>query len=173
DVLSYVLYPDVFTTFANFRTEFADVSVLDTPTYFYGMRLGEEIEVEIEQGKTLFIRLASISEPRSDATRVIYFELNGQSREIIIKDKSITSQVAELPKVDKENSKHIGATMPGTVIQTLVSEGDKVEKGDYLLITEAMKMETTIQAPFKGIIKRIHVDGGTAISVDDLLIEFE
>src|SRR5699024_8504941 len=76
DVLSYVLYPDVFTTFANFRTEFADVSVLDTPTYFYGMRLGEEIEVEIEQGKTLFIRLASISEPRSDATRVIYFELN-------------------------------------------------------------------------------------------------
>ncbi|HIV75554.1 MAG TPA: pyruvate carboxylase [Candidatus Pseudogracilibacillus intestinigallinarum] len=173
DVLAYVLYPDVFTTFANFREEFADVSVLDTPTYFYGMRLGEEIEVEIEKGKTLFIRLASISEPRSDATRVIYFELNGQSREIILKDKNITSQVAELPKVDKEDPKQIGATMPGTVIKTLVSEGDKVEKGDYLLITEAMKMETTIQAPFKGIVKRIFVNDGTAISVDDLLIEFE
>ncbi|MBO1003549.1 pyruvate carboxylase [Pseudogracilibacillus auburnensis] len=173
DMIAYALYPDVFMSYHNFTTTYADVSVLDTPTYFYGMRLGEEIEVEIEQGKTLFIRLVSISEPRSDATRVIYFELNGQSREIIIKDKSIESQVVELPKADKENSKHIGATMPGTVIKTLIKEGDKVEKGDYLLITEAMKMETTIQAPFKGVIKRIYVNDGAAISVNDLLIEFE
>src|SRR5699024_9417291 len=173
DILAYTLYPDVFLSYHSFTDSYADVSVLDTPTYFYGMRLGEEVEVEIEQGKTLFIRLVSISEPRSDATRVIYFELNGQSREIIIKDKNITSQVVELLKVDKENPKEIGATMPGTVIQTLVSEGDKVEQGDYLLITEAMKMETTIQAPFKGVIRRVHVLDGTAISVNDLLIELE
>src|SRR5690625_342222 len=173
DVRSYALYPDIYTSYANFTAQFADVSVLDTPTYFYGMRLGEEIEVEIEKGKTLFIKLVSISEPRSDGTRVIYFELNGQSREIIIKDKSITSEVAELPKKDPKNSKQIGATMPGTVMKTLVNVGDKVEKGDYLLITEAMKMETTIQAPFKGVIKKVYVDDGTAISVNDLLIEFE
>ena len=173
DVISYALYPDIYTSYANFTAQFADVSVLDTPTYFYGMRLGEEIEVEIEKGKTLFIKLVSISEPRSDGTRVIYFELNGQSREIIIKDKSITSEVAELPKKDPKNSKQIGATMPGTVMKTLVNVGDKVEKGDYLLITEAMKMETTIQAPFKGVIKKVYVDDGTAISINDLLIEFE
>lgn len=173
DVVAYSLYPDVFMSYHNFTTQFADVSVLDTPTYLYGMRLGEEIEVEIEQGKTLFIRLASISEPRSDGTRVIYFELNGQSREIIIKDKNIQSNVFELPKVDEEDPKQIGATMPGTVIKTLCNEGDKVEKGDYLIITEAMKMETTIQAPFKGVVKRIHVKDGAAISVNDLLVEFE
>src|SRR5699024_11540072 len=102
------------------------------------MHLGEEIEVEIEQGKTLFIRLASISEPRHDGTRVMYFELNGQSREIIIKDKSIKTDIVELPKVDTDDPKQIGATMPGTVIKTLCSAGDKVEKGDYLLITESM-----------------------------------
>ncbi|MEI3611019.1 pyruvate carboxylase [Pseudogracilibacillus sp. SO30301A] len=173
DVVAYALYPDVFMSYHNFTTTYADVSVLDTPTYFYGMRLGEQIEVEIEQGKTLFIKLVSISEPRSDGTRVMYFELNGQSREIIIKDKSITSQVVELPKANKENPKEIGATMPGTVVKILCTEGDKVEKGDYLLITEAMKMETTIQAPFKGVIKRINVNDGAAISVNDLLIEFE
>ena len=89
DMIAYALYPDVFMSYHNFTLTYADVSVLDTPTYFYGMKLGEEIEVEIEQGKTLFIRLVSISEPRSDGTRVIYFELNGQSREIIIRDKSI------------------------------------------------------------------------------------
>lgn len=173
DVIAYALYPDVFMSYHNFTLNYADVSVLDTPTYFYGMKLGEEIEVEIEQGKTLFIRLASISEPRNDGTRVMYFELNGQSREIIIQDKSIKSDIVALPKVDKENPKQIGATMPGTVIKSICSAGDKVNKGDYLLITEAMKMETTIQAPYKGVIKKVHVDAGTAINVDDLLIEFE
>src|SRR5699024_7764162 len=173
DIIAYALYPDVFMTYDQFTKNYADVSVLDTPTYFYGMRLGEEIEVEIEQGKTLFIRLASISEPRHDGTRVMYFELNGQSREIIIKDKSIKSDVVELPKADADNPKHIGGTMPGTVIKTLCNAGDKVEKGDYLLITEAMKMETTIQAPFKGVVKAVHVTDGTAIGVKDLLVEFE
>lgn len=173
DVIAYALYPDVFTTYENFKSSYADVSVLDTPTYFYGMRLGEEIEVEIEQGKTLFIRLASVSEPRTDGTRIMYFELNGQSREIIIRDKSVQTDIVELPKADKDNSKHIGATMPGTVIETLCRAGDKVTKGDYLLITEAMKMETTIQAPFTGEIKEVYVDAADAISVGDLLIEFK
>jgi len=173
DIIAYALYPDVFMSYHNFTTTYADVSVLDTPTYFYGMRLGEEIEVEIEQGKTLFIRLVSISEPRSDGTRVIYFELNGQSREIVIRDKNVKTDIKELPKADKSEPKHVGATMPGTVIKTLCSKGDKVNKGDYLLITEAMKMETTIQAPFKGVIKEVHVDAGAAINVNDLLIEFE
>src|SRR5690625_1845234 len=173
DVIAYALYPDIFMSYHNFTTQFADVSVLDTPTYLYGMRLGEEIEVEIEQGKTLFIKLVSISEPRTEGTRVIYFELNGQSREIIITDKSITAEVDALPKAEQENPKHIGATMPGTVVKTLCEVGDKVEKGDYLLITEAMKMETTIQAPFKGVIKNVHAKDGTAISVNDLLVEFE
>ena len=173
DIIAYALYPDVFMSYQSFRETYADVSVLDTPTYFYGMKLGEEIEVEIEKGKRLFIKLVSISEPRTDATRVMYFELNGQSREIIVKDKSIESLVAELPKVDSENPKEIGATMPGTVVKVLCEEGDTVKQGDYLIITEAMKMETTVQAPFKGVIKRIHVKDGAALSVNDLLIEFE
>src|SRR5699024_1228785 len=113
DIIAYALYPDVFMSYHNFTTTYADVSVLDTPTYFYGMRLGEEIEVEIEQGKTLFIRLVSISEPRSDGTRVIYFELNGQSREIVIRDKSVKTDSKELPKADKSEPKHDGATKIG------------------------------------------------------------
>src|SRR5690606_14221171 len=123
DVISYALYPDVYMTYQNFTKDYYDVSVLDTPTYFYGMRLGEKIEVEIERGKTLFIELVSISEPRSDGTRVVYFEMNGQLREIIIRDKNIKSDVVSLPKADPENSKHIGATMPGTVTKILCKEG--------------------------------------------------
>lgn len=173
NLLTYILYPQVFIDYEQFQKEYGNVSVLDTPTYFYGMRTGEEIEVEIEQGKTLIIKLGSISDSKPDGTRVIYFELNGQPREIIIKDASIKTALLTIPKIDSDNEKHIGATMPGTVIKVISKQGEKVEVGDYLLVTEAMKMETTIQAPFSGVIKQIYVKNGQTLSVDDLLIEFE
>ncbi|HLQ73987.1 MAG TPA: pyruvate carboxylase [Bacillota bacterium] len=173
DVIAYTLYPQVFTDYNTFHEEFGNVSVLDTPTFFYGMKLGETKEVEIEKGKTLIIKLESISGARSDGTRILYFELNGQSREIVIKDKDVESDVIAIPKADNNNDKHIGATMPGTVVKVLCEKGEKVKQGDYLLITEAMKMETTVQAPFSGVIKEIFVKDGGAISVNDLLIEFE
>src|SRR5690625_2774051 len=173
DMIAYALYPQVFMDYHKNYETYGDLSVLDTPTFFYGMRLGEEIEVEIEQGKTLIVKLISISEARSDATRVVYFELNGQSREVVVKDENLTSEVVTKPKVDSSNKNQIGATMPGTVIKVLCESGNKVEKGDYLIITEAMKMETTIQAPFSGQIKNVHVNDGEAITTDDLLIEFE
>ncbi|MGY0692259.1 pyruvate carboxylase [Virgibacillus sp. FSP13] len=173
DLISYALYPKVFMDYHKFTESYGDMSVLDTPTFFYGMRLGEEIEVEIEQGKTLIVKLVSISEARSDGTRVVYFELNGQSREVVVKDDSVKSNVVTRPKVDPSNNKQIGATMPGTVVKVICEKGEKVKKGDHLLITEAMKMETTVQAPFAGVIKDIHVKNQEAITVNDLLIEFE
>ncbi|WP_010530414.1 pyruvate carboxylase [Lentibacillus jeotgali] len=173
DLISYALYPKVFMDYNKFYETYGDISVLDTLTYFYGMKLDEEIEVEIEQGKTLFVKLVSISEPRSDGTRVIYFELNGQQRQVVVKDESVQSQVKTRPKVDQNNEKHIGASMPGTVVKVLCDKGEKVQKGDHLLINEAMKMETTVQAPFSGVIKDVYVQNGDTIAVDDLLIEFE
>jgi len=173
DLLSYTLYPKVFMDYHDFYQKYANVSVLDTPTFFYGMKLGEQIEVEIEKGKTLFIQLVSISKPKLDGTRVVYFELNGQPREIVIKDKQVDTQLATIPKADAENEKHIGATMPGTVVEANCKKGQKVNKGDYLLITEAMKMETTVQAPFAGVIKDVFVKSGEPISINDLLVEFE
>ncbi|WP_431799538.1 pyruvate carboxylase [Halobacillus andaensis] len=173
DMISYALYPKVFMDYQKFIEEFGDMSVLDTPTFFYGMRLGEEIEVEIEKGKTLIVKLVSIGEAQKDGTRTVYFELNGQPREVIIKDQNITSAVEERPKADKTNDKHIGATMPGTVIKVIAEKGEEVKKGAHLMITEAMKMETTVQAPFDGVIKNIYIHNNEAIHVGDLLIEFE
>lgn len=173
DVLSYVLYPKVFLDFEQFRNQFGDVSVLDTPTFFYGLRLGEEIEVEIETGKTLIVKLVSISKARNDGTRIVYFEFNGQPREVIIKDLSVETETVHRPKADKNNRFQIGATMPGTVVKTLVSKGDKVKKGDHLLITEAMKMETTVQAQFDAVVKEVYVKDGEPIATGDLLIELE
>jgi pyruvate carboxylase len=173
DLIAYALYPKVFLDYIKAFELYGDISVLDTPTFLYGMRLGEEIEIEIETGKTLIVKLVSVGQPQADGTRVIYFELNGQSREVIIKDESIKSTVATKLKGDPKNPNHLSATMPGTVIKVIVEKGEKVEKGDHLMITEAMKMETTVQAPFSGIIKDIYVQNGEGIQNGDLLIEME
>jgi pyruvate carboxylase len=173
DTLAYALYPKVFMDYTKTEQEFGNISVLDTPTFFYGMRLGEEIEVEIERGKTLIVKLVSIGEPQANGTRVIYFEFNGQPREVVIKDESVKSTVVNKLKADPANMNHIGATMPGTVIKVIVNKGEEVQKGDHLAITEAMKMETTVQAPFSGTIKDIYIKNGEAIQPGDLLIEIE
>lgn len=173
DVLAYVLYPDVYLEYESNFEQYSDLSVLDTVTFFYGMGLGEEIEVEIEEGKTLFVKLVSISEVQDDGTRFIYFELNGQPREVIVQDLNVEAKVLSKPKADPENKKHIGATMPGTVIDIICKHGMEVNKGESLIITEAMKMETVIKAPADGIIKEIHVSKGDSIHTDDLLIEIE
>jgi len=67
DVLSYLLYPDVFTKFDKFRQAYSDVGVLPTPAFFYGLKSGEEITVEIESGKSLIIKFLTVSEPHPDA----------------------------------------------------------------------------------------------------------
>lgn len=173
EALAHALYPKVYEEYLEMCQEFGDVSVIDTPEFLYGMRLDEEVEVEIEKGKTLILKLVSISEPRSDATRVLYFELNGQPREVVIEDTNVESDVVRKTKADLSNPSHIGATMPGTVLQVATVEGDTVKRGDHLLITEAMKMETTIQAPHDGTVKAIHVVEGESIATGDLLIEME
>jgi pyruvate carboxylase len=173
DILSYALYPKVFSEYVKTNQQFGDVSTIDTPTFFYGMRIGETIEVEIEKGKTLIVRLVSIGHARPDGTRVVYFELNGQPREVVIKDASVQSSVKERRKADAKNEQHIGATMPGTVIKVLVESGQEVKQGDAIMITEAMKMETTVQAPFAGHISAVYVQNGDAIQPGDLLIEIE
>ena len=173
DLLAYALYPKVFEQYAQTADSFGDISVLDTPTFLYGLKLGEEIEVEIEKGKTLIIKLVSIGEPQHDGTRVLYFEMNGQSRELVIQDLTVEVDGSLAMKADPLNPNQIGATMPGTVLKVVVNKGSTVKRGDHLLITEAMKMETTVQAPKDGIVKEIYVTAGNPISTGDLLIELE
>jgi pyruvate carboxylase len=173
DVISYALYPKVYKEYINAVDSYGNLSFLDTPTFLYGLRLGEEIEVEIETGKTLIVKLVSIGEPQVDGTRIVYFELNGQPREVNIKDENIKSTVVARLKADPKNERHISATMQGTVIKVLVEKGERVERGDHLTITEAMKMETTVQAPYSGVVKDIYVKSGDAIQTGDLLIELD
>ncbi|MEL3748957.1 pyruvate carboxylase, partial [Staphylococcus haemolyticus] len=153
DVISYVLYPKVFDQFMQTKQQYGDLSLLDTPTFFFGMRNGETVEIEIDTGKRLIIKLETISEPDENGYRTIYYVMNGQARRISIKDENIKTNTNLKPKADKSNPSHIGAQMPGSVTEVKVTVGEEVKVNQPLLITEAMKMETTIQAPFNGTIK--------------------
>lgn len=171
EVLSYLMYPQVFLDYQKSYEKFGDVTLLDTPTFFQGMRLGESIEVQIEQGKTLIIRLDEIGEANIEGFRNLFFNLNGQRREISVRDRSIISSVKKKQKAEPTNKEQIGATMPGSVLEVIVKKGDKVKKGDTLIITEAMKMETAIDARFDGTVEHVYVSAGEPIESGDLLLE--
>ncbi|WP_404353359.1 pyruvate carboxylase [Exiguobacterium aurantiacum] len=172
ELLSNALYPKVFEDYVTHSTTYGDVSVLDTLTFFYGLNVGETIQVEIETGKTLIIKLVQISAANEDGIRLVSYEMNGVPREIEIKDVNVKSATTSRPKVDRANPKQVGASMPGSVLKVLVEPGSRVHRGEQLLVTEAMKMETTVQAAQDGEVKAVHIKEGDTIQSDDLLIEF-
>ncbi|RNB87827.1 pyruvate carboxylase [Brevibacillus fluminis] len=173
DVLSYIMYPQVFLQYDASLKEYGDLSFLETATFFYGLRPGEETAVSIERGKTLIIKLIAIGTLNPDGSRIVYFELNGQPREIKVRDQAAQVTVKSRLKADHKNPHHLGATMPGKVLQVLVQPGDKVKRGEHILVSEAMKMETTLQAPLDGKVTAVHVKAGDTIEASDLLIEIE
>ena len=171
DVFSHIMYPEVFAAYAKFTRENGDLSPVPTPAFFYGMKIGQEISVEIEPGKTLFIRLVNLGAVDAEGKRVVNFELNGMTRQMAIVDRAAKPTVKPRLKADPSQPSEIGAPIPGLVTALAVSVGAKVEKGGKLLTLEAMKMQTTIYAPFPGVVAEICVQNGDAVESKDLLMK--
>jgi pyruvate carboxylase len=169
EVLSRVLFPEVYRDFAKHRTEYGDTSGLDTPTFFYGPSTGERVAVDIERGKTLIIRLLSVGDVHADGTRPVVFELNGHAREVRVRDAEVAVSAAVRTKADPANWQEVGASMPGKVLKVMVKPGDLVAKGADLLVTEAMKMETSARSPKHAVVEEILVNQGDAVEAGDLL----
>ena len=173
DLMSYLMYPDVYVKFARNQQLWSDVEVLPTAQFFHGMQLGEEITVEIEPGKTLIVRFLTISEPHPDGTKTVFFELNGQPREVTVRDKLLEVKTAERVKADPGHPGHVGAPIPGAVSAVTVELSQTVAKGDRLLVMEAMKMQTTVNAPVGGRITQLLVAPGQTVEPKDLLLVIE
>ncbi len=169
DLYSHLMYPQVFADFAKHEAAYSDVSVLPTPAFFYGLKPGEEISVNIEEGKVLIIRLISVGAPDKDGRRAISYELNGIGRETFILDKGIAPKTKARPKADLNDATQVAAPIPGLVAQLTVSVGSKVAKGDKLLMMEAMKMQNTVYAPCTGVVAELHVALGDTVESKDLL----
>jgi pyruvate carboxylase len=173
DVWSYLMYPDVFLKFADFRKKHGDVSVLPTPAYYYGLQDKEEIHVDLEAGKTLFIQSLNLTEPDSNGVRTAIFDLNGYPRHTHVVDKKIATNLVTRTKADPADMSQVGAPMPGMVASIAVTVGQKVKEGETLLTLEAMKMFAAVAAPKAGTVLEIAAKVGETVESKDLLIVME
>lgn len=170
---SWLMYPKVFTDFAGAQETYGPVSVLPTPTYFYGMKPEDEIFVDIEKGKTLVVRCLAIGDVDEKGMVTVFFELNGQPRRVKVPDRAHGASAAKARrKAEPGNEAHVGAPMPGVVSALSVTAGQAVKAGDVLLSIEAMKMETALHAERDGTVAEVLVKAGDQIDAKDLLIAF-
>jgi pyruvate carboxylase len=170
DLLSYLLYPDVFVKYDKFRQSYADVSVLPTPAFYYGLASGEEITIEIEPGKTLILKFLTASDPHPDGMRTLFFELNGQPREVNVRDHALRVVERTHPKADPADPGQVAAPTAGVISGIAVQANHPVERGAKLLTLEAMKMQSNIYAPIAGRVVKLLVTPGQHVEAKDLLV---
>ena len=141
DVASYAMYPKVFEDYRKFVQRYGDLSVLPTRYFLARPEIGEEFSVELEKGKVLILKLLAIG-PLSDATgqREVFYEMNGEVRQVTIDDKKAAVENLSRPKADSGDSSQVGAPMSGVVVEVRVHEGGEVKKGDPIAVLSAMKM---------------------------------
>ena len=170
---SYLMYPKVFEDFMVHRQTYSDTSILSTELFFYGPLPDKEYSLPIDKGKNLILRYLAKGEPNANGSSSVFFELNGQPRTIEVINKEFSKNVAKKNKSEEGNSNHIGSPLPGQVAKIFIKEGDKVIKGDRVLVIEAMKMETTINVEKSGTIKKIYIGSGDNVETKDLLLELK
>lgn len=171
DFLSYQMYPKVFEEYYEHSQEYGDVYAIPTKAFFYALRQRQEVRVELDPGKVIIIKLLYVSAADAGGIRTVTFDLNGQTRSITMRDTSVVSTKKVNRKAVEE--KEIGTPILGRLSQIMVKQGDTIEQDTPLFIIEAMKMESTITAPFAGTVKKIHLDAGEILEQNDLVIEFE
>jgi pyruvate carboxylase len=170
DLLSSLLYPKVFADYWEFRKSYGDVSRVPTPVFFFGLKEGEETIIEIARGKSIIIRLQSIGPVNAEGMRTMFFTLNGQTRNLEVRDQGVEVKTVHNAKADRANPKQIAAPLQGMLSKVLVEAGQQVTKNAPLFVIEAMKMETTITAPDDLTVGTITLGEGARVLADDLVL---
>jgi pyruvate carboxylase len=171
DFLSYKLYPKVFQDFYNHWLRYGNVWQIPNKAFFFGIQQEEELFVEIAKGKHIIIKLQYISAPNDDGKCKVYFELNGQTRIIEVRD--LKYKVSKLVNKKASGDKEVGSPLPGRLADVKVKVGDQVKPKQPLFIIEAMKMESTVTAVDGGVVKKVYLSAGDMVAQDDLVVELE
>ena len=171
DFLSYKLYPKVFEDFYNHWLKYGEVRRIPTPAFFYGLKGNEEIFVKIGKGKHIIVKMLYKTDPNENGIRKVYFELNGQTRVIEVRDRQY--KVTKVLNAKAETEDQVGSPLQGRLAAVKVAAGDWVKESQPLFVIEAMKMETTVAAPREAKVKKVCLAAGDMVEQDDMVIEFE
>ncbi|MES9895959.1 MAG: sodium-extruding oxaloacetate decarboxylase subunit alpha [Candidatus Thiodiazotropha endolucinida] len=187
DVLSFAMFPEVGRKFleereaGTLRPETLEPIPSSADNSTAGIAAPTEFNINLH-GESYNIKVTGAGH-RGEAQRHFYFTVDGVPEEVLIETLSevvldggaegaVKDSIAgKRPQPSAEG--HVTTSMPGNIVEVLVSEGDKVEMGQPILVTEAMKMETEVQSPIAGLVKKIYVQNGDAVSPDETLVEIE
>ncbi len=169
EALNRLLFPGPTKEFADARSTYGDLSRMNTLDYLYGLAPEEEHVVNLGKGVDLLIGLEAISDADRRGFRTVMIDLNGQTRPIRVRDRSVTTDVAVAERADASNPGHVAAPFQG-VATVSVAVGDRVEAGQAVATIEAMKMEAAITAGTGGVVDRVVVSGPRQVQGGDLLV---
>lgn len=172
EALNRLLFPAPTKEFLAHREEFSDTSTLHTRDFLYGLVTGREHVISLGRGVRLLAVLQSVSEPDEKGMRTVMITLNGQMRQVMVRDRSVESSVRTAEKADSSVPGQIPAPFAGSVT-VQVAEGDTVAAGAPVATIEAMKMEAAITTPVGGTVKRVVLDGVTPVNGGDLIVVVE
>lgn len=176
DVLSFAMFPDVGAAFLRQRADgtLAPEALEPPPGSPQGQKsTPTEFHLTLH-GESYHIRITG-SGHAQQRKRPFYVTVDGIPEEVEMEmlDAIIEGEHSPSPSQRPHANApgHVTSAMPATVLEVLVEVGQQVEAGTPLLITEAMKMESEIQAPITGTIAAVHVIKGDRVNPDEALIE--
>ncbi|MFD2113098.1 sodium-extruding oxaloacetate decarboxylase subunit alpha [Thiorhodococcus fuscus] len=180
DILTYAMFPEIGRTFLEHRAAGTLVpEPLEPPPSNVAKSAPTEFNINVH-GESYHIKVTGAGH-KGQAERHFYFTIDDIPEEVVVEtldelvltggtEGAVKKAIAgKRPKPTQPG--HVTTSMPGNIVDVLVKEGDSVTAGQSVLVTEAMKMETEIQAAIAGTITAVYVAKGDAVNPDEVLLE--
>ena len=178
DVLTFAMFPDIGRKFLEEREAgtLKPEELLPMPSGQGAAPVGgegvpTEFVVDVH-GESYRVDITGVG-VKGDGKRHFYLSIDGMPEEVVF--EPLNAFVGEGSSKRKQASEpgHVTTSMPGNVVDVLVKVGDSVKAGQAVLVSEAMKMESEIQAAIAGTVKAVNVAKGDRVNPGEILIEIE
>jgi pyruvate carboxylase subunit B len=179
DVLTYAMFPEIGRKFLEEREAgtLKPETLLPIPdgtavSAASGEGVPTEFVIDVH-GETYRVDITGVG-VKGEGKRHFFLSIDGMPEEVVFEPlNNFVGGGGGGQRKQASGPGDVSTSMPGNVVDVLVNEGDVVKAGQAVLISEAMKMETEIQAPIAGTVKAVHVVKGDRVTPGDLLIEIE
>jgi pyruvate carboxylase subunit B len=175
DVLTFAMFEEIGRQFLEEREAGTLTPEPLLPAEKGGRPVDEGVATEFKidlHGESYQVAITGVGGPESGRRRV-YLTLDGMPEEVVFEPLNAYVGGGASGRRQATAPGHVTTSMPGNIVEVLVAEGDEVEAGQPVLITEAMKMETEIQAPIAGRVTGVYVSKGDRVTPGEVLIEIQ